>query len=231
MKFLAWDTSSKSGSIVAFESEKVLAELTLNVDSTHSERLLWGIHQVLEAARWTLHDVDVFGVGLGPGSFTGLRIGVTTARTLAHTLQKPLVGVSSLAVLARPTAQVLSQLKQPDALVLAATDACKGEWFVLSGTAQALSTGRSLMECGSEVWGSCGTEAVLEIPEYESLKAQSSAIPLFHPQVQGRFLAQLVWEGFEAGLAKGGLEFHPRYLRASNAEVKLRAAQALSASQ
>src|SRR4051812_2069169 len=110
MKFLAWDTSSKSGAVVAFESRAgaydvhLVAELVLNVDSTHSERLLWGIHQVLESARWKLEDVDVFGVGAGPGSFTGLRIGVTTARTLAHSLQKPVVGVSSLLALAHPVA-------------------------------------------------------------------------------------------------------------------------------
>ena len=140
MKFLAWDTSSKAGSIVAMDSEKVIAELSLNVDSTHSERLLWGIHQVLEAARWKLEDVDVFGVGVGPGSFTGLRIGVTTARTLAHTLHKPLVGVSSLAILARPIADIFSKTgRGKETLVVAVTDACKGELFSLWGTADQLS--------------------------------------------------------------------------------------------
>ena len=152
-RLIAWDTSSKVGALVALEwdasGEKIpgglpyrlVSEWTLNVDAAqHSERLLWGIHQMLEACNWKLGDVDFFGVGIGPGSFTGLRIGITTARTLAQTLGKPLVGVSSLAALARPVGLHFADRKER-VIVIASSDAAKGELFALVGAA------RSLKEC------------------------------------------------------------------------------------
>jgi len=115
MKLLAWDTSSKLGVLCAVEwderargsqfkpeaFEKSVQGLTLDVDAQHSEKLLWGIDQLIKRCGWTKDQIDLFGVGVGPGSFTGLRIGITTARTLAHALGKPLIPFSSLVALSR----------------------------------------------------------------------------------------------------------------------------------
>ena len=150
-RLLVWDTSSRTGTIAALEwntmerekgrfALKLVAEWTLSLEAVHAERLLWSIDKILASCGWTLADVDYFGVGLGPGSFTGLRIGLTTARTLAQTTGKPLVGVSSLAALARPVAAWLIEKKESATLV-AATDAAKGEWFTLWGSA------RSIADC------------------------------------------------------------------------------------
>lgn len=270
MKLLAWDTSSKAGAIAALEwdaaskvgwsSVRLVTELALSVDSTASERLLWGIDQVLESARWKLEDLDVLAVGVGPGSFTGLRIGVTTARTLAHTIKRPLIGVSSLAALARPAALALSAGRgavRSRAVLVAATDAAKGELFAIWGSA------RSVQDCavladddapglwkrgveesvvapselmrgikrklsegsGASGWAVVGegrhryADAWKKLPQAKRIELNLS----FSDQVQGRYIAQLAWEAYQAGLARSALSVHPRYLRASDAEIKLKA--------
>lgn len=267
MKLIAWDTSSKAGTLVALEwtpeisRPALISEWTLNVEAAHSERLLWAIHEMLEAARWRLEEVDCFGVGLGPGSFTGLRIGVTTARTLAHTLQKPLIGVSSLAALARPVAEWFAALQfkpRAAALIVAATDACKGELFSLWG--QASSVTQCVVEADGDfpgLWARGVEEQVLTPEELiKKLKKKltqkksgnsfnwvvvgegrkryldwwkclpsNQEIELSHTfqhTVQGRYLGLLVWEAFQAGLGREPLQIHPRYLRVSNAEIKLK---------
>jgi tRNA threonylcarbamoyladenosine biosynthesis protein TsaB len=251
IRCLAWDTSAKSGAIVALEGDpsgniRLVAELSLNVEATHSERLLWGIHQVLESTRWNLNQIDFFGVGVGPGSFTGLRIGITTARTLAHALKKPLIPVSSLALLAR-------SINLQNTLIIAATDACKGELFALWGSQSQL---RSCVSQASEQLWSKGTRelvcapAVLQSELQEAIRdlgAEASWIvvgegrqrysemwsglpqerelqaPLFSNQVQARVLGEMIWQAVRVGFCVDSLSVFPEYLRASDAELKLKA--------
>ena len=112
MRWLAWDTSTRQIAICAMELQQTgpvpAAELVIPVDiHSDEENLLWGIHEVLSAAGWKIEQIDFIGAGVGPGSFTGLRIGLTTARTLAHSLGKRLVGFSSLLAWARPVARFI----------------------------------------------------------------------------------------------------------------------------
>ncbi|MEO5970671.1 MAG: tRNA (adenosine(37)-N6)-threonylcarbamoyltransferase complex dimerization subunit type 1 TsaB [Bdellovibrionia bacterium] len=271
MKLVAWDTSSKTGALVALEWDSshckgwqdvnLVAELTLNVDLTHSERLLWGVHQVLELARWKINDVDVFGVGVGPGSFTGLRIGITTARTLAHTLKKPLVRFSSLSALARPMALSHSHLNLKNkTLIVASTDACKGELFALWGTPQAVlkcvvpmdeafsgnhhlwhedvqeqviqpevlieKLNENLDRLGKNAqWISVGEGRQRYGEAWENLPADRELkdLNVFPNQIQGRYVGLLAFEAVQAGLLHEGLLVNPRYIRPSDAEIKLKA--------
>lgn len=100
MLVLGIDTTTLVGSIGLIEEKSTLAEYTLNIKRTHSERLLPALSSLLKDAGVTIQDVDLISVSQGPGSFTGVRIGVTTANSLAQGAQKPLVGVCSLDVLA-----------------------------------------------------------------------------------------------------------------------------------
>jgi len=100
MRILAVDTASMSASVAALERGKLRAELVLSTGQTHSRHLMEMIDQALALSSWTLETVDGFAVTIGPGSFTGLRIGISTVKGLSMATQKPVVGVSSLEALA-----------------------------------------------------------------------------------------------------------------------------------
>jgi len=95
MKILCIDTSSSAGSIVLVCEEGVLGELYVDSTETHSARLLSGIDAVLQSANLRISGVDGFAVISGPGSFTGIRIGLTTVKGLADSLRKPVLPITS----------------------------------------------------------------------------------------------------------------------------------------
>ena len=100
MKVLGIDTSTSCGSVGLVFDESIVSEFLLNNSVTHSERLLGAIEFVLREARCPVEDLDGWAISLGPGSFTGLRIGVSAIKGLAFATQKPVTGVSTLDVLA-----------------------------------------------------------------------------------------------------------------------------------
>ena len=99
MKVLAFDTSSKALSLAILEDKQVLAETTINIKKNHSITLMPAIDFLMASLDWTPKDLDRIVVAEGPGSYTGLRIAVATAKTLVHTLNIELVGMSSLLAL------------------------------------------------------------------------------------------------------------------------------------
>lgn len=106
MLILGIDTTTLVGSVGLISESGVLGEFTLNIKRTHSERLLPALNSLLEEGGVTFSQLDLISVSLGPGSFTGVRIGVTTANSLSQASQKPMVGVYSLDVLAHNLAHV-----------------------------------------------------------------------------------------------------------------------------
>ena len=100
MVILAVETSTLTGAVALLEAGRVVAEFRVSVAVTHGERLMAAIDGVLRAARWELADVEAFAVARGPGSFTGLRIGLSTIKGLAFATGKPAIGVGTLDALA-----------------------------------------------------------------------------------------------------------------------------------
>lgn len=100
MKILAFDTSNQALAVAVGENQKILANFLSTTKKTHSQTLMPAIDYVMQAAQLQPKDLDRIIVSKGPGSYTGLRIGVTTAKTLAWTLGIELVGISSLAAIA-----------------------------------------------------------------------------------------------------------------------------------
>ncbi len=260
-KYIAWDTSSATGVVVAFEINenkfRLVSEWSLSFETgKHSERLLWTIDTVLKSAGWKLSELAAIGVGVGPGSFTGLRIGITTAKILAAQLKIPTIPVSSLAILARGMVSLLeADKKNLTSLLIACTDATKGEWFTLMGPVKSVRDCISMAEGDAAGVWSRGTiektftpeevlaqaktflkknpksswiavgQSVERYPDFWKtlpVKRKLNIHSLAQHQLQPRMLATLVWELIQQGLSRDPLLLKPRYLRASEAEVKLK---------
>lgn len=122
MKVLGIDTSTSCGSLGLIEDKEVISEYLLNIPVTHSERLLGAIEFVLREARCRIEQIEGWAIALGPGSFTGLRIGVSTVKGLAFATGRPVAGISTLDVLA-------SQIAPTSHLICPILDARKKEVY------------------------------------------------------------------------------------------------------
>ena len=125
MKILAVDTAAQSCSVAIVDKKSLLTETTVVGNQTHSKHLMKMISAAMDLCSLDISDLDGFAVTCGPGSFTGLRIGISSVKGLATASGRPVVGVSSLDVLAMQTA-FSSYLVRP------LLDARKGEVYCSS---------------------------------------------------------------------------------------------------
>ncbi|MCW2276705.1 tRNA (adenosine(37)-N6)-threonylcarbamoyltransferase complex dimerization subunit type 1 TsaB [Heliophilum fasciatum] len=100
MLVLGLDCATGVTAMAILDDQQVVAEMFLHIERPHSERLIPLLHQLLQSAGMTLEQMTALAVSVGPGSFTGLRIGLATIKGLAHPLGLPVVGVSTLEALA-----------------------------------------------------------------------------------------------------------------------------------
>jgi tRNA threonylcarbamoyladenosine biosynthesis protein TsaB len=100
IRVLAFDTSTDSGSVALLDHDRLMGEYLFSGARAHSERLLVMIDRLLADAGCSMADIDLIAVSLGPGSFTGLRVGISTAQGMALAAGKAVIGVPTLEVIA-----------------------------------------------------------------------------------------------------------------------------------
>jgi len=195
MKILAIDTSASAGSVAVTDGARLMAALTLDIDFTHARRLMRDIDLVLRAVGLEPTQLDGIALTLGPGSFTGLRIGVATAKGMALAANLPVVGVTTLDALAM---NLFGCGERP---VWALVDARKGEVYAA--------------EYRSRADGVPAREGELLLLSPGNLAAKVSP----HPAI---FLGDgipLCRETLERALGQGNCLFAPSHLWGVRAEV------------
>jgi tRNA threonylcarbamoyladenosine biosynthesis protein TsaB len=222
MRILYVDTCGATASVAVGDGDRVAAETTLAVDRRLSTRLLAVIDALLGETGMSAGDLDAYGVTRGPGSFTGVRVGMATVKGMALAAGKPVVGVSSLVLVAAnlPFArhQVCALLDARKKEVYAGLFACTGapapvapEWVVPPETLceritePTLFVGDGATAYRQLIEGRCGS------------RASFAPFPCSFPRAaNGILLARL---GFERGEALPSSRLTPVYIRPSEAEV------------
>lgn len=120
---LAFDTSSKTTAVALLRDDVIIYDAIINIDLNHSEVLLSAIDYACLQTRIKISEIDLFGCIIGPGSFTGLRIGVSTLKGLMLATGKPAVGISSLAALAL-------NVGKSSKIICSAMDAGRGQVYI-----------------------------------------------------------------------------------------------------
>lgn len=225
MHILAVDTATKSCSVAIVDKELLLAEVTMVSGQTHSKHLMGMINTVIGLSGLTVSGLDGFAVTQGPGSFTGLRIGISSIKGLALASGKPIVGVSSLDALAMQSAPSSN-------LICPLIDARKGEVYY---SRYRFKDGNLKKETIEQV--SSPEKAVFDINEpciflgsgallyqqtiIDKMGALAHFATSFQNTIRASTVAHLSMERFEKNDTDDVSTFVPRYIRKSDAELSI----------
>jgi tRNA threonylcarbamoyladenosine biosynthesis protein TsaB len=225
LKVLSIDTSSPAGSVAVTDGAHLMAELLLNVDYTHSRRLMRDIDLLLKAVGLTVNRLDGFALTLGPGSFTGLRIGVATIKGMAMLTDKPVAGVLTLDALAANLCAtawpVWALLDARKAEVFAARYEARGEVMARVGEPLCLSPDELARRVEGRAEG-CALFLGSGVPLCEGpLRERLSEAALFAPRhlwpIRAAAVAALGAEKLARGETLDVATFEPYYIRPSEA--------------
>lgn len=124
MLLLAVDTASRAGGLAVLKDGRLAGEISTTSDETYSSRLFRHLDFLLHELKLKTHDFDVFAVNAGPGSFTGVRVGLTAIKAWAEVFAKPVVAVSGLEAVAAQASH-----SSRDALIAPVVDAHRGQIY------------------------------------------------------------------------------------------------------
>lgn len=224
MKILAIDTSSQAASTALWEDGALLGEEYIRVKLTHSQTSLPMVQTLLQHTQTSLEEVDLLAVSVGPGSFTGLRIGIAAVKGIAYALGKPCGAISTLECLSHNFLGV-------DTLVCAVMDArCKQVYTALfrsvGGRLQRLSEDAAIplqelqerLSQYQEPIFLVGDGAQLCYDAYGSSMPHLRLAPEHLRYQHAAGLCTAAWEAFQQGRVCSAQELAPIYLRLPQAE-------------
>lgn len=228
MIVLSLDTCTSYGSVALLRDDAVLSVAIHDTPEDYSSWLLPAVGRVQFEAELKLSDVDVFAVAAGPGSFTALRVGLTTVKAWGELFGKPIVPVSRLEVIA-------AQAREGTEYVAAWADAARGQVF----GAVCRRAGAVLERLGDEVviepgkfielaatltngariaWASPDTDCMFKTPEWKSRQPLNEGFELVSP-VLAAGIARKAASEFAAGRHTDALLLDANYVRRSDAEI------------
>lgn len=220
---LILDTATTAGSVALSRGEKLLAEIVVDSLANHSDHLLQQVERILAEQQCSLAEISAFAVIDGPGSFTGLRVGVAAAKGLARACQRPLFGLSSLQLLAAAlpfaTLPVCALIDARKKEVYAATFTTVTGYPVLLDQPGVLPPQRFLAEMTAPALF-VGSGAVLYrqlIVERFGPLATFAPWPLHTPRASSA--APYILQRLQAGEGGDAALLLPRYIRPSDAEI------------
>jgi tRNA threonylcarbamoyladenosine biosynthesis protein TsaB len=226
LKILALDTTTEIGGIALLDKGVLQAQAQIRVAKTHASQLWKTIYFLLEQAEWGLQDIDLWAVTAGPGSFTGLRIGLATIKGLALATQKPVVGLSTLEVLAH-------SFSYSPYLICPVVDARKKEVFCAyfrsdsAGKVTVIGEPRNIKP---QVLGQEINEPVILVGNgarlYETLLKESLGSQALFPEPHLHLLSpvalgRMAWFHYLQGCPSTPHDIRPFYIRPSDAELKV----------
>ena len=236
---LAMETATRAGSVSLALGNQMLASVAGDASSSHSNDLIENIETILRDAGRELRDVDLFAAAVGPGSFTGLRIGLATTKSLAMSMEKKCAGVSTLAAVAAAAGE------SPRTVAL--LPAGRGEVFaqmlaVKDGNADALDSATHIApqalpvrygEFRTLLWAGEGAHLQIEVlrdqAKARGINFESNGSPtapaegwiVAPPQNKlAEAVAKLALRAWQAGSVVDPQNLYANYLRASDAEIK-----------